>query len=45
MRTLMYLRTHEERRFHLHPSHGTFSLVTSFFLAVLVVLALVLSAR
>jgi len=29
----------------MHPLHGTFSLVMSFFLAVLVVLALVLSAK
>jgi len=45
MRTPMHFRTYEDHRFHLHPLHGTFSLVTSFFLAVLVVLALVLSAK
>ncbi len=44
MRTLLHF-AHDERRFHLHPLQGTFSLVMSFFLAVLVVLVLVLSAK
>jgi len=45
MRTLPHFRTHDERYFHSHPLHGTFSLITSLVMAMLIVLLLVMSAK
>jgi hypothetical protein len=45
MNTLIHLKRHGEVHFHLHPLLETFSLITSFLVAVLVVLMLVSSAR
>jgi hypothetical protein len=45
MRTLTHWRQDKDHYFHIHPLHGTFSLITTMVLAGLVVLVLVLSAR
>lgn len=45
MRTLLHFRTHDGGYFHAHPLHGTFSLITTLVLAMLVVLLLVMTAR
>jgi hypothetical protein len=45
MKTMIHLKGHGNRGFHLHPQHEVFSLLASFVLAVLVVLILVMSAR
>lgn len=45
MRTLMHLRPHRAGLFHAHPLHGTFSLIASMVLAVLIVLFLAATAR
>lgn len=45
MRTLLHFRTHDEPYFHSHPLHGTFSLITSLVMAMLIVLLLVMSAK
>jgi len=45
MKTPIHLKRHRDSYFHLHPLHAVFSLIASFLLAVLIVLALVPSAR
>ncbi|HXX28193.1 MAG TPA: hypothetical protein VEI99_06985 [Terriglobales bacterium] len=45
MKPLLHFRIHNERYFHSHPLHGTFSLITTFVMAMLIVLLLVMSAR
>ncbi|HXY11304.1 MAG TPA: hypothetical protein VEI52_25955 [Terriglobales bacterium] len=45
MRPLLHFRTHDERYFHSHPMHGTFSLITTLVMAMLIVLLLVMSAK
>jgi hypothetical protein len=45
MKTLIHPKGHGNSYFHLHPLHATFSFVTAFVLAVLVVLILASSAR
>ena len=45
MRTVLHLRTPRDSYFHVHPLHGTFSLITTMLVAGLVVLALVMTAR
>jgi len=40
-----FLKPHGNTHFHAHPWHTTFSLIASFLLAGLVVLALASSAR
>ena len=45
MKALLHLKTHNERYFHNHPLHGTFSLITTLVMAMLIVLLLVMSAR
>jgi hypothetical protein len=43
MRALLHFRTHSGRYFH--PSHGTFSLITTLVMAMLIVLLFVMSAK
>jgi hypothetical protein len=45
MRTLLHFKTHDEGYFHSHPLHGSFSLITTMVLAIVIVLALVMSAK
>jgi hypothetical protein len=45
MRALLHFRTHSGRYFHSHPLHGTFSLITTLVMAMLIVLLLVMSAK
>lgn len=45
MRTLLHFRTHDGRYFHSHRLHGTFSLITTLVMAMLIVLLLVMSAK
>jgi hypothetical protein len=47
MRALLHFRTHNGRYFHSHshPLHGTFSLITTLVMAMLIVLLLVMSAK
>ncbi len=45
MKTPIHLKRHRDSYFHLNPLHAVFSLIASFLLAVLIVLALVPSAR
>jgi hypothetical protein len=45
MRALLHFRTHNGRDFHSHPLHGTFSLITTLVMAMLIVLLLVMSAK
>jgi hypothetical protein len=45
MKALLHFKTHDERFFHSHPLHGTFSLITTLVMAMLIVLLLVMSAR
>jgi hypothetical protein len=45
MKTLLHSKRHGDSYFHLHALHGAFLLITSFVLAVLIVLTLVSSAR
>jgi hypothetical protein len=45
MRALLHFRTHGERYFHSHPLHGTFSLITTVVMAMLIVILLVMSAK
>jgi hypothetical protein len=45
MKTLMRSKRPMDNYFHMHPSHAIFSLLASFVLAALIVLALVSSAR
>jgi hypothetical protein len=42
---LTHFRLERDRYFHFHPWHGTFSLIMSIVLAVLLVLIFVPSAR
>ena len=41
VRALLHFRTHNGRYFHSHPLHGTFSLITTLLMAMLIVLLLV----
>jgi hypothetical protein len=45
MKALLHFRTDDERCFHSHPLHGTFSLITTLVMAMLIVLSLVMSAK
>lgn len=45
MRTALHFRTHDGRYFHSHALHGTFSLITTMVMAMLIVLLLVMSAK
>jgi hypothetical protein len=45
MRALLHFRTHDRRYFNNHPLHGTFSLITTLVMAMLIVLLLVMSAK
>ena len=45
MRALLHFRTHNGRYFHSQPLHGTFSLITTLVMAMLIVLLLVMSAK
>ena len=45
MKPFMHSKRPIDNYFHMHPAHAVFSLVASFVLAVLIVLALVSSAR
>jgi hypothetical protein len=45
MRALLHFRTHSGRYFHSHPLHGTFSLITTLVMAMLMVLLLAMSAK
>ena len=45
MRALLHFRTHDGRHFQSHPSHGTFSLISTLVMAMLIVLLLVMSAK
>ena len=45
MKTPIHLKRNGDSYFHLHPLHAVFSLIANFVLAVLIVLALVPSAR
>ena len=45
MKALLYFRSHDESDFHSHPLHGTFSLITTLVMAMLIVLSLVMSAK
>jgi hypothetical protein len=45
MKALLHFKTHDERFFHNHPLHGTFSLITTLVMAMLIVLLFVMSAR
>ncbi len=45
MRTLLHFRTHDGRYFHSHRLHGTFSLIATLVMAMLIVLLLVMSAK
>jgi hypothetical protein len=45
MKTSMHSKRPTDNYFHMHPSHAIFSLIASFVMAALMVLALVSSAR
>jgi hypothetical protein len=45
MTTLVHLKSHRNRDFHFHPQHALFAVVSSFVLALLIVLVLVPIAR
>jgi hypothetical protein len=45
MRTLLHFRTHDGRYFHSHRLHGTFSLITTLVIAMLIVMLFVMSAK
>jgi len=45
MKALLLFRTHDERYFQSDPLHGTFSLITTLVMAMLIVLLLVMSAK
>lgn len=45
MKTLLHFKRHEDRYFHAHPLHLTFSLIASFVLAVLIVFVLAVPAH
>ena len=45
MRTFLHLRGPRHPYFHVHPLHGSFSLITTMLLAGLLVLALAMTAR
>jgi hypothetical protein len=45
VRALLHFRTHNVRYFHSHPLHGTFSLITTLLMAMLIVLLFVMSAK
>jgi hypothetical protein len=45
MRALLHFRTHDRHYFNNHPLHGTFSLITTLVMAMLIVLLLVMSAK
>jgi hypothetical protein len=45
MKTFLHFKRHEDRYFHVHPLHLSFSLIASFVLAVLIVFVLAVPAR
>jgi len=45
MRNFLHFKTHDGGYFHAHPLHGTFSLITTLALAILIVLTLVMTAK
>jgi F0F1-type ATP synthase assembly protein I len=45
MKTLLHFKRHEDRYFHTHPLHLTFSLIAAFVLAVLIVFVLAVPAH
>jgi len=45
MRTFLHVRSPRDPYFHVHPLHGSFSVITTMLLAGLVVLMLVMTAR
>ncbi len=45
MKTLLHFKRHEDKYFHPHPLHMTFSLIAGFVLAVLIIFLLAVPAR